>query len=507
MDVIELTQKKIGKLIGLKKIDFNDLIKSKQIVLRKPRLIPVYKLGDEMALTSVLLSSLRLVKEFKNHILSDAKMQKGGSIYVYTEVEFSDFPESRIDGLILIVKSGTIRDAAIIEVKNGKNELEKEQIERYQQVAKKYSIPTFITISNQFVTDSTQSPINIKNINGVEMHHFSWTYLLTIAHVLLFEKDTAIEDEDQVEIMREVLSYLEWDKSGVFGVNQMNTGWVDVVDKINVGASLKATDSNVYNAALSWQQEERDMALLLSRKLGVLVQSGVTRFKGKLEERLKADCKNLVTNEQIESTLRVKGAASDIKVHAIFDKRTVEMSVSLKPPEDKTYKGQLGWLKRQLDTCIKKNDKLLTELVKEIHIEVTIKKSPATERFSIAKFDDAIEALKGKEIRDFKVIYLKDFGKKFSSPRKFVEIIEQMLKDYYMGIVQYLNKWEPSAPKMISKPDVVENEAFIDAVNDGDVVRDESAGDDSLINETNSSNDVSLGSESEEDILIDKSQE
>lgn len=492
MDVIELTQKKIGKLIGLKKSDFNDLIKSKQIVLQKPRLIPIYKLGDEMALTSVLLSSLRLVKEFKDHILTDAKMQKGGTLYVYTEVVFSDFSDSRIDGLILVVKAGTIRDAAIVEVKNGKSELEKEQIERYQQVAKKYSIPTFITISNQFVSDSTQSPINVKNVNGVDMHHFSWTYLLTIAHVLLFEKDTAIEDEDQVEIMREVLNYLEWDKSGVIGVNQMKAGWVDVVEKIIGRASLKATDSIVSDAALSWQQEERDMALLLSRKLGVLVQSGVAKFKGKLEERLKSDCKNLVTNEQLESTLHVKGAASDINITALFNNRTVEMSVDLKPPGDKTLKGQLGWLKRQLDTCIKKNEKLLTVLVKELVIDASIKNSSASERFSIKDFDNVSEKLKGKEIRVFKVIYLKDFGKKFSSPRKFVEIIEQMLKDYYMGIVQHLNKWEPSAPKMVNKIEETENESFIDAVNDGDAVCDDSIDEDNSQSDANLSVDESL---------------
>lgn len=76
--MIELTQKKIGKLIGLKKEEFNSLIKDKKIVLRKPRLIPIYKLGDEMALASVLLSSLKLIKEFKNTILSEAKIKGVG---------------------------------------------------------------------------------------------------------------------------------------------------------------------------------------------------------------------------------------------------------------------------------------------------------------------------------------------------------------------------------------------------------------------------------------------
>lgn len=395
-------------------------------------------------------------------------------MYVYTEVEFDDFPSSRIDGLILIVKAGTIRDAAIVEVKNGSSLLEIPQLEDYQQIAKKYSIPKFITISNQFVSDSTQSPVNVKSVRGIDMYHFSWTYLLTLAHVLLFENETMIEDEDQVEIMREVLSYLEWDKSGVVGLNQMKAGWAKVVEGINASANLKATDNDVYETTLSWQQEERNMALLLSRKLGVLVQSGAVKYKGKLEDRLKSDCKNLVSIKRLESILRVRGAASDIKVHALFEKRTVEMSTQLNPPEGKTLKGQLGWLKRQLDTCIKKNEKLLSELAKEIYIEVTIKKSPTIERFSIEKFETASDILKGKEIRAFKIIYLKDFGKRFSSPKKFVEIIEKMLTNYYTGIVQHLNKWEPSAPKMVGNSDMIENESFIDAVNDGDAVPDES---------------------------------
>lgn len=44
--MMELTQKKFGKLIGLKKSDFNDLIKSKQIILQKPRLRTTYGKRD-----------------------------------------------------------------------------------------------------------------------------------------------------------------------------------------------------------------------------------------------------------------------------------------------------------------------------------------------------------------------------------------------------------------------------------------------------------------------------
>lgn len=295
--------KKLTKIVGLKKEDFDDFILSGDLKLREARLIPFFKPGDEMALTSVILSSIRLIKEFRNKIFSDSKMIGGGQIYVFTEVTFSQFPESRVDGLLIIVKSGIIKDAAIYEMKNGKDVLDKEQIERYQKIAQFYLIPKLATISNQFVSEPTQCPVIIKSIKSVDVFHFSWSYLLTIAHVLLFKNDTNIEDEDQVEIMREVVNYLEYDKSGVSGLTQMKAGWSEIIEKINAGATIKNNDSCVCDAVISWQQEEKDMALILSRHLGVLVNSGEIKYKNNLKARLEDDIKSLIDQKQLVSIL------------------------------------------------------------------------------------------------------------------------------------------------------------------------------------------------------------
>ena len=441
--------KKLTKIVDLKKDDFDEFVSSGELKLREARLIPFFKPGDEMALTSVILSSIRLINEFRKKIFSDSKIIGGGQVYVFTEVSFSQFPESRIDGLLIIVKSGVIKDAAIFEMKNGKDILKKEQIERYQKIARTYSIPKLITISNQFVSEPTQSPVSVKTIKYVDIFHFSWSYLLTIAHVLLFKNDTNIEDEDQVEIMREVVNYLEYDKSGVFGLNQMKAGWSEVIEKINSGAYLKNSDSSVRDAVISWQQEEKDMALILSRHLGVLVNSGETKYKSNLDARLEDDKKSLIDKNQLVSILRVRDAVSDIKIIGLLGKRTIEMSVTLKAPQDKTLRGQLGWMKRQIETCSKKNETTFEKLKKEILIETKCKNSPKSERISILNFDGLLDILKNKEIKEFKIILIKDFGKKFASPKKFVELIEQMLIEFYSGIIQYLYKWEPSAPKII----------------------------------------------------------
>ena len=47
---------------------FNDFVEAGNIELQNARLIPILKTGDEQALTSIFLSSLKLIKEFRDKI-------------------------------------------------------------------------------------------------------------------------------------------------------------------------------------------------------------------------------------------------------------------------------------------------------------------------------------------------------------------------------------------------------------------------------------------------------
>ena len=443
--------KKLTNLIGTSKEFFDKLVQGGEIKLRNAYLIPVIKAGDEMALTSVLLAAIRLIKEFKNLMFSDIKMMKGGQIFVYTEIVFPTFPDSRIDGLILVVKNGIIKDATIFEMKNGNNELESEQINKYIEITKKYNIPRIVTVSNQYVSEPTQSPLNLKLPKTLSMYHLSWSYLLTIAHILLFDNDINIEDQDQIEIMKEVLNYFENEKAGICGFNQMKPGWKEILEQINSGKRLKISDPNLDDTVSSWQQEEKDMALILSKKLGVFITSGNSKYKNNLKARIENDKKMLIDKKELVSILKVKGAVSDIKIRALFEKRTIEMSVSLKIPEDKTLKGQVSWLKKQLEICKKKGLEAFEEIDNEAVVEVAIKNSSVLDRYYIYNLDNIAEDFKNKEIRDFKIIDIKDFGKSFSNRRKFVETIEKMLIDFYSGIVQFLKNWEKPAPRIVTK--------------------------------------------------------
>jgi hypothetical protein len=343
-------------------------------------------------------------------------------------------------------------------MKNKNDLLKADQIEKYLKIANELSVPKMVTISNQFVSTQTQSPVNLKAPKSVGMYHLSWSYILTIAHVLLIKNDMNIKDEDQANIMREVVAYFENSASGVCGFHQMKAGWAKTVDKINSNMVIKANDPDLSEAVLSWQQEEKDMALILSRKLGVLVGTGYPKYKNDLIGRYKDDAKKLLTDKMLNSLLRVKGACSDLTVKAFFDRRIVEISITLEAPKDKKVKGQIGWLRKQLEQGQKKNPNSYERIKDDLFMEAVVKFSRQDERMPTSRTDELCDHLKGKEVVTLNVVYVKDFGKGFSSSKKFVKIIETMLVDFYRGVVQNITKWKPPTPKIQQRVTVVSNE-------------------------------------------------
>ena len=442
--------KKLNKLVGLKKTEFDEYVNLGEIHLSEARLIPTYKIGDELALTSIFLSTLKLVKEFKNNIFSELKLPRGGKVFYYTEASFKNIDSnSRIDGLVLVVVSGVIKDAVFFEMKNKNNQLEQEQILKYLELAKKLRVTKVVTVSNQFVADSSQSPLSIRVPKSISLSHFSWTYIKTVGQLLLFNNETNIEDEDQVLIMKEVMSYLESPLSGVSGYNQMKKGWSDVVESINSHKRLLKSDSNVKDTVVSWHEEERDMSLVLSNELGSLVKSSYP--KNKLKDRLKTDINSFIKTHKLKSSLAVKRAVSNIDVVADFNTRTISMSVKLTPPLDKGTKARIGWVSRQLESCRKKQENLFNKSCNELWVEANVKFSKNDIVSKYSAIDEMYDYAMNKDIIDFKITHSLDLGKKFSSTRKFVELIESMLINFYKCYVQNLKNWSRPVPKIVEE--------------------------------------------------------
>ena len=446
------------KLVGLSVGAFEKLLaEGKELNGRHARLLPFYKPGSELALASIFLSTLRLVREFRRHIFRILGLMSSKYVRIYAEAEFLLFDRKRVDGLILIIRGGRIADAAILEVKNKSSELTEQQVADYVGIARAYGIEKVLTISNQFVSFPTQSPLSVRVPRSTSLFHLSWSYILTTAHILLADNDTNIEDADQVEIMREVVNYFESRESGIVGFTQMKPGWVELTRKANAGTSLRLSDQCVEETVSSWLQEERDMALILSRELGLFVKSGQRKFRNDLAGRIKYEKKELVLNRRLESVLVIDGAASPLRINAFFARKNISMSASLSAPRDKKQRGQLSWLRNQLRKAERADPELFAGLKPDLIIEIHLKYGSVPERMRFDELDDAIDVIGGREIRNFSVLYLRYLGREFESRKRIVVTIEKMLVDYYQGILQHLKRWERPAPRIAQKSEVGED--------------------------------------------------
>jgi len=438
--------KKITKVIGIKESAFQELLLSDQIKFSNARLIPLLKTGDEMALTSIFLSALRLVKEFRASVFKDLKIPKSGNFYYLTEVQFPSIGKHRFDGMLVVAKAGKIVDATIFEMKKENTLLDSKQINEYIKIASVLKIERIVTISNQFVSDPSQTPLDLKVPKKISLYHFSWIYLLTKARILLYDNETNIKDPDQVEIMKEVLHYFAGPKSGVKGYVQMNQEWKQLTENILAHKTLRESDVTIKKAITSWYQEEVDMALRLSSELGVMVKS-----KSRNRDSIKNDTKHIIKDKSIKTTISVKDAVSDVIVVADFEKRSVKMEVSIKIPETGTNASKVKWLVKQLEASKKKREERFLSVAPKLYISADIKfaRKPIVE--SLADYSKLSSLDKSQVISGFKLYVVKNFGPKFTSAKGFVTEIEKLLIDFYGGCVQELSNWNKPAPKIIEK--------------------------------------------------------
>ena len=462
---------KIKSLLGMGFDEFCKMIEEplddedKAIVAKPSRLIPLGK-DDEMAMTSVFLSALKLVKEFRYLFFDQADLTKKGNLYCYTEVEFpfiyktpefKNEEKSRFDGLALVVGGGKIKDACIFEMKYGSAKIEKEQIEKYIRLAKNLGIQKIISVSNQFVTKPTDYPvsINTKKWSG-QLYHFSWSYIVFLAQILLKKNGTDIEDIDQQNIMDEVVRYLQ-DCDGIKHFDSMKTTekWHTLVNdlaSIYVKPEYKKDREDIVE---SWIQEEKDLALKLSYLLSGKKFTPIkikTKYKT-LSERIEKESEQLKEKRALFSVYDIPDAVSPMNIKVDFRARSFFVTMTVDVPNDKTAKGKIGFIKKY----VKKAQEVNEEGFKGIqeHIECIITpKSKKDEAWKKTIKELMSESLELPKI-DFNNIGFTMhvvLDKEMLSPSKFIEAIEKWVQDYYSILMQYFEKWTPQTPKADTKP-------------------------------------------------------
>ena len=428
-------------------------------VARPARLIPtVADSRKEERLVSILLATLPMARPFAEQFLDRCgeRLGKSSVLASYTEVEFPSadgVSKDRPDGLLCLT-TRKARWTALLEAKIEKAEIDEEQINKYGELARRFQIDAIITLSNQLVPLPAHVPYSVpKRIsNQVNLFHMSWISILTMARLILRNKEEI--DSGQAFVLEEMARYFEHSSSGVKRFDQMNSEWRPLVLGIRDGQQFKRNSPEIENTVTSWHQEERDVCLILSRRIGEQVSiRGISRkHRADPARRLRDACEALTSSNELHSSFSVPNAAGDLDVTADLQRRTISCSMKLNAPLDKQRaSARINWLRRQL---------------RDVHgdnIQVRAfwpgRALPTQASLSEVKVDSKCleNDSRGMVPNGFEVAMITDMAGRFSGRRTFIEDLENMIPEFYDEVGQHLRPWAPPPPS-IDKRDPIKKD-------------------------------------------------
>lgn len=431
------------------------------------RLIPT--LADskkEERATSILLAALMSVHEFRKAMLQSINQRVGArtKLEAWTEVVFKDdtpsnkkkSPDDRPDGLI-VLNTGRKKWRALIEAKVNNDVVGEEQLLKYIKQAKGHGIDAVITITNQFVALPTHHPVPIpkKNLRSVEIFHWSWTYIVTMAQLLL-DKDK-IESQDQRFILDEVVNYLDDPSSGKSGFSMMNKEWDGVVKSAFNKSKLSKNSDEVINTVDSWHQEQRELCLQMWPLVGEKVDVKLPRaHRGDPKHRMADDCEKLVSENTLSSVIEIPNAAADLIVTVDIARKSITCSMRLEAPKDKkSSSAKINWLTRQLPSFEKGPAVSINAIRKGQANNIAKPLEDVRKHPSILEAENT--DLPPVSFEVFTSVHLgSKFGRKI-----FIEHLEKIVPDFYRYAGQYLKAWVAPAPrvKQVEKAPEEETEA------------------------------------------------
>ena len=412
----------------------------------KARLIPTSGIGgakeQETRATSALLSVLSAVPEYAKSVLRQFGAPTG-TVETFVEVSF-ETPDGRMvrpDGLIRVSR-GKRSWVCLVEVKTGRNLLEREQLENYLDIARTNGFDALVTISNQFSPAAGVHPVKVSGnkTRSVDMHHLSWIAL--IAEAVIQHKHRGVSDPDQAWILEELIKYLEHPNSGALQFEDMGQHWVSIRNSAKDG-TLRKSDPGVDEIIGRWIEFMRFLSLQLGTELGAEVRQALSKNERR-DQLLRIDsAKQLLETENIlRGAFRIPGAIADVSISANLARRTVEVSVPIDAPKEGRTRTRVNWLVRQLSNA-----------PENTRIDTSFDRRRETRSNFLGALRDhpSLGLLSDPQInpRRFVVALSADMGiKKGNGQGSFVESVQTTLETFYREIVQVLKAWQPPAPKL-----------------------------------------------------------
>jgi hypothetical protein len=414
------------------------------------RLIPTSGINgaeeQERRATSALLAVMASVKEY-GRVLTTRMGAPAGVLDTFIEVPFllgdkKVFP----DGLIR-VRRGSKVWTALVEVKTGVNELQREQLENYLDVARQHHFDALLTISNEIPPAAGTHPtvVDKRKTKYVAMHHLSWTEVLAAA--VMQKEFRGVADPDQAWILGELIRYLEHPKSGAVEFTDMGTSWVPVRDSVSSG-TLRKNDKEAVQVAGRFDALLRYGALKLGQRLGAEVTQVLS--KAELADpalRIAAVTDMLVNEGKMSGAIRIPNAVSPLTVTVDIRAGQIACSFSTGAPAEGRPTTRVNWLLRQLKDA---PDTLRVEA-----FAVRQRGGTAELLGTTRENPGALVADPAKDIKSFTITYLaKMGGARLSGRSGFIDSVMDAIFVTYDVVGQRLKDWS-AAPPRLRKPDEV----------------------------------------------------
>jgi hypothetical protein len=411
---------------------------------------------QERRATSSLLAVMFAVPDFGRALLAELKAPRGGiSTFAEVQLKDADGKVSIPDGAI-VVERGQTRWTCLLEVKTSGAPLKGEQVNRYLDMARLHGFDAVLTISNQITASPAESPVSVdgRKLRAVGLFHLSWWRVITEA--IVQHRFRGIEDEDQAWILGELIAYLDHEKSGASGFQDMGDKWVSV-RKAAAAGTLRPTNPEAREVAERWDQFVDYLSLGLSQDLGRDVKP-VRPRKQTSDARMEATAKALAEAGTLEAVIKVPDAVGALTVQADLRTRKVSTSVAVTAPREGRPLTRIKWVLKQVQ-----------DAPADLRLDVSFAGSRETTSLLLDEAREYPQRLLSlsdakREPRSFDLTVTRSMGtKRGKGEKSFVLETRQQAVDFYRRVVQGLRPWQPPAPRLPAEPKEVPESAEPDS--------------------------------------------
>ncbi len=403
---------------------------------KRSRLFPNGNTDNEVATTSIFLSALSAVKEYREELLLEIGVKKikhqNVCLHTFTELE-NTTKEERPDGLI-VVTSGKLNPiiewACFVESKVGNNLLDEGQVDRYANFAREIGINNIITISNELVTNPMQSPIKLKK-RSFNLYHWSWTFLKVTALRLI--RTNSVTEHDHIFILQELRRYIDGHKKLSNYVN-MGKEWKDSVTRIHSHMPQQKIDlTTVATVVDSYVQEEKDISLQLTDKsdfhIELITKGDRKEVVAKMLQSKKVITSEFMLNKDKNNTffVDVDFIRQEVRcyTHIVITKGQAQAQTSSLV---KMFEEDSGYTDSILINAFYIRNRGLKN---DVPLSVLINEKAQAERYSV------LDKSFGDEVKFFEVKTKDLLGRDFKSTKNFIVKLESVAYRFLTQVVMY----------------------------------------------------------------------